>query len=201
MRECPFPGDGEFSWQRFADVYNSELANNLGNLYSRAVTLITKNFAGVIEADRQANLAIAYWPSEAAWIDNEAMAALTPTLKNLMERCQYNQLLQLIWQQVLTPANQYAERMKPWELVKSDRPKAHEVLKVMVRPLYVASILLKPFLPKSAEIIYESFNFPTKWEDVSYDVASQHLPSIGMEYKVVAKLDGNKVKPLFPRIG
>src|SRR5262249_12046518 len=48
MRECPFPGDGEFSWGRFAEVYNSELANNLGNLYSRVVTLITKNYGGVL---------------------------------------------------------------------------------------------------------------------------------------------------------
>ena len=37
LRECPFPGDGEFSWQRFAEVYNADLANNLGNLYSRVV--------------------------------------------------------------------------------------------------------------------------------------------------------------------
>ena len=35
LRECPFPGDGEFSWQRFAEVCNADLANNLGNLYSR----------------------------------------------------------------------------------------------------------------------------------------------------------------------
>src|SRR5205823_5454911 len=46
LRECPFPGDGEFSWQRFADVYNADLANNLGNLYSRVVTLISKNYGG-----------------------------------------------------------------------------------------------------------------------------------------------------------
>src|SRR5262249_29916949 len=49
MRECPFPSDGEFSWTRFAEVYNSELANNLGNLYSRVVTLITKNYGGRLE--------------------------------------------------------------------------------------------------------------------------------------------------------
>ncbi len=46
LRECPFPADGEFSWQRFAEVYNADLANNLGNLYSRCVTLITKNYDG-----------------------------------------------------------------------------------------------------------------------------------------------------------
>src|SRR5207244_4249846 len=49
LRECPFPGDGEFSWQRFGDVYNADLANNLGNLYSRVVTLIAKNYGGVLE--------------------------------------------------------------------------------------------------------------------------------------------------------
>src|SRR6201985_1485731 len=48
LRECPFPSDGEFSWQRFAEVYNSELANNYGNLYSRVLTLITKNYGGVL---------------------------------------------------------------------------------------------------------------------------------------------------------
>ena len=47
LRECPFPSDGEFSWTRFAEVYNSELANNLGNLFSREMTLTFKNFGGV----------------------------------------------------------------------------------------------------------------------------------------------------------
>src|SRR5207244_5138872 len=49
LRECPFPGDGEFSWQRFTDSYNAGLANNLGNLYSRVATLITTNFDRVLE--------------------------------------------------------------------------------------------------------------------------------------------------------
>ena len=49
MRECPFPGDGDFSWQRFTDLYNADLANNLGNLYSRVVTVITKSYGGCLE--------------------------------------------------------------------------------------------------------------------------------------------------------
>src|SRR5205807_4825194 len=47
MRECPFPGDGDFGWERFTNLYNADLANNLGNLYSRVVTLVTKNYGGV----------------------------------------------------------------------------------------------------------------------------------------------------------
>ncbi len=48
MRECPFPGDGDYSGQRYEEVYNSELANNLGNLLSRCLTLITKNYELVL---------------------------------------------------------------------------------------------------------------------------------------------------------
>ena len=42
LRECPFPRDGEFSWGRFAEVYNADLANNLGNLFSREMTLVVE---------------------------------------------------------------------------------------------------------------------------------------------------------------
>src|SRR5690606_35279621 len=46
MSQCPFGGDGEFSFERFADAYNSALANNLGNLYSRILTMCLKYFEG-----------------------------------------------------------------------------------------------------------------------------------------------------------
>ena len=48
MRECPFPGDGEFSWERFATVYNSDLGKKLGNLLSRVTTLVISNFDRVL---------------------------------------------------------------------------------------------------------------------------------------------------------
>src|SRR4029078_9129222 len=44
MRECPLPGDGDFSWERFATVYTSDLGKNLGNLLSRITTLLLNNF-------------------------------------------------------------------------------------------------------------------------------------------------------------
>src|SRR5207249_4563634 len=46
MRECPFTGDGEFSYERFITVYNSDLANNLGNLYSRTLTMCLRYLDG-----------------------------------------------------------------------------------------------------------------------------------------------------------
>jgi methionyl-tRNA synthetase len=112
MRECPFPGDGEFSWQRFADVYNSELANNLGNLYSRVVTLVSKNFGGVLENKRKVSQATVEWGSEAAWMDTPTRQRLIPEVQAHVERCEYNVAVQKIWQQILTPANQFAERRR-----------------------------------------------------------------------------------------
>ena len=70
----------------------------------------------------------------------------------------------------------------------------------LVQPLRVASILLKPFIPRSAEIIYRSFNFPTPWDRVSYaDAAGPGTQT--EDLRVVAELQEGKVKPLFPRIG
>jgi methionyl-tRNA synthetase len=191
LRECPFPGDGEFSWQRFADVYNADLANNLGNLYSRVVTIITKNFDGRLTADPEAEPGVIY-----TQVDIET---IVKQVQGHVEACRYNQALQTIWQQVLDPSNQYADRMEPWKLVKTDREAARRVLLDLVEQLRAASILLKPFLPRTAETIYRSFNFPQRWEDVRHeDVWSQ--PRFTGELRATATLEGGKIKPLFPRI-
>lgn len=190
MRECPFPGDGEFSWQRFADVYNAELANNLGNLYSRVVTLITKNYGGVLEGVSGAE-------PIAPGLD---LPALLREITGHVEACQYNQALQKLVLQYLTPANQYLETHAPWKLVKTDLAAAKRVLFNAVEPLRVAAIVLKPFIPRSAEVIYRSFNFAAPWETATYDLAASPGVLDG-DLRILAELDAGKVKPLFPRIG
>ena len=111
-----------------------------------------------------------------------------------------NQALQLIWRQVLDPANRYADQKEPWKLVKSDRDAARRVLFDLVEPLRAAAVLLKPFLPRSAGTIYRSFNFPTPWEQVRCADAAT-APRQAEDLRVLAALEGGKVKPLFPRIG
>ncbi|HLW67389.1 MAG TPA: methionine--tRNA ligase [Gemmataceae bacterium] len=215
MRECPFPGDGEFSWQRFADVYNSELANNLGNLYSRVVTLISKNFGGTLPGGRKIDpdAILPYYQADlegnrASPDGSEALALIHPgstanviaNLKSLVEQCRYNQALQTIWANFLTPANRFAEVTEPWKLVKTNKGNAAEVLKYMLVPLRTVSILLKPFVPRAAETIYRSFNFTKPWEHVQYEDAAAYETQ-GDDLRILAQLEGGKVKPLFPRIG
>lgn len=189
LRECPFPGDGEFSWQRFAEVFNADLANNYGNLYSRLVTLITKNYDGVLPGTAGRT------PAPVA-----DFAAAVATVRGHVESCRYNQALEVIWRQVLDPANQYADQQAPWKLVKADKDAAKEVLFTLLEPLRVATVLLKPFTPRSAETIYRSFNFATPWETVNYAEAARPAAA-GDDLRVCAELEGGKVKPLFPRIG
>jgi methionyl-tRNA synthetase len=191
LRECPFPGDGEFSWQRFSDVYNADLANNLGNLYSRCVTLITKNFDGHLHETASREPGVIYTDVDIETTVQQVQAHV--------EACQYNFALEKIWRQVLDPANQYADKQAPWTLVKTDKEAAKHVLYDLVELLRAAAILLKPFLPLSAETIYRSFNFPQPWESVRHEDAWVH-PRQAADLRVLAALHDGKVKPLFPRI-
>ena len=128
------------------------------------------------------------------------MAAAVQTVRAHVETCQYHQALETIWRQVLDPANKYADQQAPWKLVKTDKDAAKAVLFDLLEPLRAACILLKPFLPRSAETIYNSFNFSTPWIDVRYADAAQASRS-SEDLRVLAQLEGGKVKPLFPRIG
>lgn len=191
LRECPFPGDGEFSPDRFMEVYNSELANNLGNLLSRLITIPSKNYDSVLAGTAGV--------TPASVVPGLDLSAFVATVRGHLEGCRYNQALQAIIQEFLTPTNQYLETHAPWKLVKTDKEAAKQVLFNAVQSLRIAAILLKPFIPRSAEAVYASFNFPTAWDAVRYEDAAE-LRSQPDDLRVTAPLVEGKVKPLFPRI-
>ncbi len=192
LRECPFPADGDYSGQRYEEVYNSELANNLGNLFSREMTITLKNFDGVFDGTAGRT------PEPV--VPGLDLALFVGEVREHVEACRYNLALQKIVQDFLTPTNQYLESHAPWKLVKTDKDAAKRVLFNAVQSLRIASILLKPFIPKSAETIYTGFNFPKPWAEVSYADAAE-LKAQPDDLRVTAKVIDNKVPPLFPRIG
>ena len=190
LRECPFPGDGEFSWQRFADVYNADLANNLGNLYSRVVKLLSANHAGRLEGTAGV---------EPRAVPGTDVPATVRQVRAHVEACEYNQALERIWRQILDPANRHADKTEPWKLVKTDLAAAKRVLYDLVEQLRAVAILLKPFLPRTAATIYHSFNFPQAWDGVRHEDVWVH-PRQAEDVRVLAPLEDGKVRPLFPRI-
>jgi methionyl-tRNA synthetase len=209
MRECPFPGDGDYSGQRYEEVFNSELANNLGNLLSRCVTVVSKSFNSVLDhtANKNPNVEVAYVLEDVQVSDDTqtpgGLASLIDSVAREVEICDYSYALRTIIEDICTPANQYLERFPPWKLVKTgdkgDRAVAKQVLYRVIQALRIASILLKPFIPRSAETIYTSFNFPIPWADVKYADAAE-LREQAEDLRVTAELIDGKVKPLFPRI-
>lgn len=191
MRECPFPGDGEFSWHRFEELYNADLANNLGNLYSRVLTLITKNYEGHLHQTAGVEPGVIYTEVDTETTVQQVQAHI--------EACQYNLALERIWRQILDPANRYADKTEPWKLVKTDREAAKRVLYDLVEQLRAVAVLLKPFMPRIAETIYRSFNFPQPWEEVRHEDVWVH-PLQTEDLRVLTALENGKPKPLFPRI-
>src|SRR5262249_22048939 len=150
---------GEFSFARFAEVYDSELANKLGNLLSRCVTVGAKNFDARFEGT-------AGKVPQPVTTDFDP-ARIVAEVRRHVESWDYNLATQAVIQLVCTPANQYIDAQAPWKLVKSgsaaDLEQAKNVLFNVAQTLRIASILLKPFIPRAAETIYKSFNFPIPW--------------------------------------
>ncbi len=191
LRECPFPGDGEFSWERFVEVCNADLANNLGNLYSRVTRLLVQNY--------ECRLADTAGLEPGEFHTDTDIQTLIKQVQEHVESCQYNQALQMIWLKLLDPANRYLERTEPWKLVKTDKTAVKRILSDAVELLRGVSILLKPFVPQLAKTIYNSFNFPQAWDAVRYEDA-WNQPRQVEELRLTAELDNGKVKPLFMRI-
>jgi len=191
MKECAYPGDGDYSGQRYEEVFNNDLANTLGNLLSRTITIPAKSLFGAFPgtAGRKPEAVVAEFDA----------AKLVAEVRSRVEACEYSQALQAIMTQLLYPANKYIGDKEPWKVVKVDSAAASLILHNVVEALRIAAILLKPFIPRSAETIYKSFNFPKPWGQVTYADAAE-LAAQPDDLRVTAELIDGKVKPLFPRI-
>ncbi len=192
MSQCPFGGDGEFSFERFADVYNADLANNLGNLFSRTLTMCLKYFEG--------RLPDAPAIDATAWLGGLDLPTLVAQLRDQVGSFQYNTALQRIWFDVLGAANRYISETQPFKLIKTDPEATRAVLVNLAEALRVIAILTKPFLPRTATTFYRAFNYEEAqaWDSVGFADALNrpHLPTLHLR----APLEGGKPAPLFPKI-
>jgi methionyl-tRNA synthetase len=152
LRDVPFGLDGNFSEEAIIKRYNSDLANDLGNLVYRTLTMIEKYFAGEIPElkpmDSQGRAVKEYAD------DLSRLCAL-----NLSRDADYNfgQALEHIWE-LVNMANKYVEETKPWNLAKEKKgAELKAFLCVLVTAIRKASFCAAPFIPRTAEAINAQF--------------------------------------------
>ncbi|MEL0111709.1 MAG: class I tRNA ligase family protein, partial [Rickettsiales bacterium] len=145
MRQVPFGNDGDFSHQAMVHRLNGDLANDLGNLCQRVLSMVFRNCDGKIPQKHQLTKA------DEAFVAN--VSGSINDLRMLMETQAFHQALELIWRHV-AEANRYVDEQAPWELRKSNPPRMESVLYVLVEVIRNVAILTTPFMPDSMEKVF-----------------------------------------------
>jgi methionyl-tRNA synthetase len=140
LREKPFGGDGSITYRGIAMRINVELANDLGNLAQRTLSLVARNCGGALPACGM--------PTEDDAAMLQAAAALPDLMRANIDRQTFHEALEEAWK-VIRAANGYIDRQAPWALNKTDKPRMGKVLRVLVDTIRTVATLLQPVMPGS----------------------------------------------------
>ena len=158
LREVPFGQDGSYNHEAIVARINADLANDLGNLAQRSLSMISKQFEGVL-------------PEPGAFTDNDrAILAQADGMIGLartaMATQQIHQALNAVWA-VVAEANRYFAGEAPWALAKTDPGRQRTVLYVTAEVIRQIAILAQPAMPVSSAKLLDSLGIPDNARDFS----------------------------------
>ena len=182
LREGTFGVDADFSHQALIHRINSELANDLGNLFNRSLAMTAKYFQGVIPK-----------PSSPEGIDErlqEKALEVVNRVDTAMADIAFHKSLEAIWE-LVAMTNKYIEETAPWTLVKhtNTHERLASVIYCVLESLRFIAVLLFPFIPSSAERMWEALGMKEplarqslsgirRWGGMPEGTAVTHIPQL-----------------------
>jgi methionyl-tRNA synthetase len=151
LREVPFGQDGNYSHEAIVNRINADLANDLGNLAQRSLSMIAKQLGGVLPA-----------PGELSANDKTILAAADGMIagaREAMKTQQIHQMLNVVWS-VVADANRYFAGEAPWALAKTDPKRQGAVLYVTAEIIRQVAILAQPVVPDAAAKLLDLLAVP-----------------------------------------
>jgi len=181
LREVPFGQDGNYSHDAIVGRINADLANDLGNLAQRSLSMIARGRAGILPA-----------AAELTESDRDMLAAadgMVGKAREAMSMQQLHQVLNLVWA-VVAEANRYFAAAAPWALAKTDPVRQGTVLYVTAEVLRQIAILAQPFIPASAGKLLDLLSVPP---------AERGFATLGGAHRIAAGVTLPAPSPVFPR--
>ena len=181
LREVPFGQDGNYSHEAIVARINADLANDLGNLAQRSLSMVARNCAGVL-------------PNPGAFSANDkamlrSVDGTIATARSAMATQQLHQVLNAAWA-VVAEANRYFAGEAPWSLAKTDPQRMGTVLYVTAEVTRQIAILAQPFMPASCGKLLDLLGVPANERDFS---------TLGGKHRIAAGTTLPAPTPVFPR--
>ncbi|MGJ4893870.1 MULTISPECIES: methionine--tRNA ligase [unclassified Bradyrhizobium] len=181
LREVPFGQDGNYNHEAIVARINADLANDLGNLAQRSLSMIAKQLGGVLPE-----------PGEFSANDKAILAeadAMIGAARKAMATQQIHQWLNAVWS-VVAEANRYFAGEAPWALAKTDPQRQHTVLYVTAEVIRQVAILTQPVMPAASAKLLDSLGIP---ED------ERNFARLGGDVRIAAGTQLPAPQAVFPR--